>query len=49
MDGGPAEPEEGFILLEGWMIGVLYFPLAMEQVARVPPANDLTDQAGPVG
>jgi hypothetical protein len=43
MDGGPAEPEEGIILLEGWMIGVLYFPLAMQEVERVPPANDLTD------
>jgi len=32
--------EAGFQLLEGWMLGVLLFPLAMEEVVRVPPAND---------
>lgn len=34
------DTEEGFQLLEGWMLGVLLFPLAMAEVARVPAAND---------
>ncbi len=33
-------PEQAFLLLEGWMIGAALFPLAMEEVARNPPAND---------
>lgn len=32
--------EDGFILIEAWMIAAAFFPLAMEEVARVPPAND---------
>ncbi|WP_268885272.1 hypothetical protein [Belnapia mucosa] len=34
------EGEVEFQLLEGWMLGVLLFPLAMEEIERVPPAND---------
>ena len=34
------ESDGGFQLLEGWMLGVLMFPLAMAEVVRVPPAND---------
>lgn len=29
-----------FQLLEGWMLGVMLFPLAMAEIVRVPPAND---------
>ncbi|WP_256476553.1 hypothetical protein [Siccirubricoccus soli] len=32
--------EEGILLLEGWMIGAALFPLAMEEVVRLPPSND---------
>ncbi len=32
--------EEGIPLIEGWMLGLLFFPLAMEAVAEYPPAND---------
>jgi hypothetical protein len=38
----PQGAEEGTILLEGWMLGLLLYPFAMEEVGRVPPANDLT-------
>jgi hypothetical protein len=38
MDGD--DTDEGFQLLEGWMLGALLFPLAMAEVVRVPPAND---------
>lgn len=31
---------EDFQLLEGWMFGVMMFPMAMAEVIRVPPAND---------
>lgn len=31
---------EGVPLLEGWMFGRLLFPLAMDEVQKVPPAND---------
>jgi hypothetical protein len=34
--------EGGIPLIEGWMLGVLFFPLAMEAVAEYPPANDTT-------
>ena len=36
-DDGAAE---GVPLIEGWMFGRLLFPLAMDEVGRVPPAND---------
>ena len=44
-DGQDAPPdddaaEEGIPLIEGWMFGRLLFPLAMDEVERVPPAND---------
>ena len=39
--GAPSSDEaEGVPLMEGWMFGRLLFPLAMDEVARVPPAND---------
>lgn len=31
---------DGVPLIEGWMLGRLLFPIAMEEVGRVPPAND---------
>ena len=31
---------EGVPLLEGWMFGRLLYPLAVQEVERVPPAND---------
>ncbi len=34
------ESETEFHLLEGWMLGVLLFPLAMEEIERIPAAND---------
>ena len=46
MTEGPDSPpgddaaEEGIPLIEGWMLGRLLFPLAMEELQRVPPAND---------
>jgi hypothetical protein len=33
--------EEGFLLVEGWMLGAAMFAEAMAEVIRVPPANDL--------
>ena len=40
---GTANPgaEEGIPLLEGWMLGLLLYPCALEEIRRVPPANDL--------
>ncbi|MDN3566291.1 hypothetical protein ACFQY5_24990 [Paeniroseomonas aquatica] len=35
-DNGGAE----FQLMEGWMFGVMMFPLAMAEIVRTPPAND---------
>jgi len=34
------DSETEFHLLEGWMLGVLLFPLAMEEIDRVSAAND---------
>ena len=39
---GEEPPDDGFMLLEGWMFGALMFPPAMEVVSRLPPANDNT-------
>ncbi len=43
-EGHDAPPDdddaEGIPLLEGWMLGRLLFPLAMDEIQRVPPAND---------
>jgi hypothetical protein len=36
----PAGAAEGVPLIEGWMLGLLLFPFAMEEIVRVPPAND---------
>ena len=33
------ENDTEFHLLEGWMLGALLFPLAMEEIERVPAAN----------
>lgn len=38
-DGG----DDDIPLIEGWMLGRLLFPLAMDEVRRVPPANDDED------
>ena len=45
MGEGPDTPPddagaESIPLLEGWMFGRLLFPLAMDKVLGVPPAND---------
>jgi hypothetical protein len=43
MDGEQAPPEaasDGIPLIEGWMLGQFLFPFAMEEIVRVPPAND---------
>jgi hypothetical protein len=40
MGGEDDRGDDGFLLIEGWMIGQAWFPLAMMEVARVPPAND---------
>ena len=42
-DAPPGGDAEGIPLLEGWMFGQLLFPLAMQEVQRVPPANDDTE------
>lgn len=39
-DAPPDRDGEGIPLLEGWMFGRLLFPLAMQEIQRVPPAND---------
>lgn len=39
-DQGGTEEEEGLLLLEGWMFGLLQFNAAAAEVIRVPPAND---------
>ena len=36
-------PRRASRLIEGWMFGRLLFPLAMDEVGRVPPANDDED------
>ena len=43
MEEGQAPPEaatDGIPLIEGWMLGRYLFPFAMEEIVRVPPAND---------
>jgi hypothetical protein len=46
-EGQDAPPHDddadGIPLIEGWMLGRLLFPLAMEEVRRSPPANDDQD------
>ena len=40
---GPGEPpaeDEGFVLLEGWMVGAMMYAPAMEHIERIPAAND---------
>ena len=39
-DTPPDDDVEGIPLIEGWMLGRLLFPLAMDEIQRVPPAND---------
>ncbi len=36
----PPEDDDGIPLIEGWMLGKLFFPLAMDEIRRVLPAND---------
>ena len=36
----PPDDGDGIPLIEGWMLGQLLFPFAMEEIVRVPPAND---------
>ncbi len=33
-------PDQGVPLIEGWVLGRVLYPFAMQEVARVPPAND---------
>lgn len=40
---GPGEPpvdEDGFMLLEGWMVGAMMYAPAIEHIESNPPAND---------
>ncbi len=39
-DAPPDDDTAGIPLIEGWMLGQLLFPLAMDEVQRLPPAND---------
>ena len=39
-DTTPPDEGEGIPLIEGWMLGKMFFPLAMDEIQRVPPAND---------
>ena len=39
-DTTPPDEGDGIPLIEGWMLGKLFFPLAMDEIRRVPPAND---------
>lgn len=41
----PGEAEEGIPLLDGWMLGALFFPAALAEILRVPPANDAEPEA----
>ena len=36
----PDDNADGIPLIEGWMLGKLFFPLAMDEIQRVPAAND---------
>ena len=38
----PPDDADGIPLIEGWMLGQFLFPFAMEEIVRVPPANDAT-------
>lgn len=42
-DAPPHDDADGIPLIEGWMLGRLLFPLAMEEIRRAPPANDDQD------
>ena len=42
-DPPPGDDVEGVPLIEGWMFGRLLFPLAMQEIERVPAANDDTE------
>ena len=39
-DMGEMDGEDGFILWEGWMFGVVMFPVALDQIRQYPPIND---------
>ena len=39
-DVRPRRLQDCIPLIEGWMLGHLFYPLAMEAVAEYPPAND---------
>jgi len=39
-EASPGTEEEGVPLMEGWMLGALFFPAALAEIVRVPPAND---------
>lgn len=36
----PGDDADGIPLIEGWMLGRLFFPVAMDEIQRVPAAND---------
>ena len=40
MDEETPPQDDGIPLIEGWMLGVLFFEDAMAEIARLPPAND---------
>lgn len=43
MPQGGGDGDDGIPLIEGWMLGQLFFPLAMDEIQRTPPANDDED------
>lgn len=40
----PKDADPGVLLIEGWMLGAIFFPEAMAETVRVPPANDRVTQ-----
>ncbi len=37
---GGEDATEEMVLMDGWLLGRLLFPIAVEEMVRVPPAND---------
>jgi hypothetical protein len=39
-DHGAEQSAEEIVLMDGWLLGRLLFPIAVQEMVRVPPAND---------
>jgi len=48
-DGTEDDGGEGFLLIEGRLLGRVLFPFAMAEIERVPPANDTEPDPSPPG